>query len=101
MMKRLLVRSSGEFGSISIGNPNRTLACGHFSKRLQQRNKERRVRICICRAWSARGKCNEKNAPLKEHNSRYLLIVLDSPELLPAFDDMTGNVVTEFLNHGW
>jgi hypothetical protein len=42
---------------------------------------------------------NETNAPLKEHNSGYLLVVLDSPDLLPALDDMTGNVVTEFLNH--
>jgi hypothetical protein len=40
------------------------------------------------------------NAPSKEHNSRYLLIVLDLLELLPALEDMNGNVVTEFLNHG-
>jgi hypothetical protein len=43
---------------------------------------------------------NDTNVPLKEHNSGYLLIVLDAPELLPALDDMTGDIVTEFLNHG-
>jgi hypothetical protein len=39
------------------------------------------------------------HAPLKEHNSGYLLIILDSPDFLPALDDMAGDIVTEFLNH--
>jgi hypothetical protein len=37
---------------------------------------------------------------LKEYNPCHLLIVIDSLELLPAREDMRGNIVFEFLNHG-
>jgi hypothetical protein len=40
------------------------------------------------------------NVPLKEDSSGDLLVVLHPPDLLPAIHDITGRVVTEFLNHG-
>jgi hypothetical protein len=40
------------------------------------------------------------NVPLKEDSSGDFLVVLHPPDLLPAIDDKTNHVVTEFLDHG-